>query len=79
MTSEMVERVAKAIRAVVATHDDWDSIGYGAREMYRRDARAAIEAMRTPTPDMCSAGEGYNYPDNTWEAMIDAALAKQPA
>ncbi len=39
-----------------------------------REARAAIEAMREPTDAMEAAGERFHFPENTWQAMIDAAL-----
>jgi hypothetical protein len=58
--SELVVRVARAMRALVlpaGTHldQDWKSIGDGARRMYCRDAKTAIEAMREPTQAMADA------------------------
>jgi len=52
------------------------------RDEHREDARAAIEAMREPTDEMLDAGnvEGTIEPlgaSETWELMIDAALASQ--
>jgi hypothetical protein len=49
-------------------------------------ARAAIEAMREPTPRMEAAGfsslhdvqSPHGSPDGCWIAMIDAALQKEP-
>jgi hypothetical protein len=61
----------------------------GIIESYRKQARAAIEAMRDPTEEMCSVGEaagflhwsleegeGLDEVDMAvaWQAMIDAAL-----
>ena len=41
--------------------------------------RAVLEAMREPTDDMLTAAagltEGEGGPTETWQAMIDAALA----
>lgn len=45
MQDELTERVAKAIRRVVTTRDDWDAIGHVARQMYRREATAAIAVI----------------------------------
>ena len=59
--SEMIERVAKAIRL----RDTTDEFAM---------ARAAIEAMLEPTEDMVSAGEGFNFAIVTWEVMIREAL-----
>ena len=69
--SEMVERVAKAIKRGIA--DDLPSADI---------ARAAIEAMREPTEAMLHAGyDGlgreaaqYTGPEDVWPRMIDAAL-----
>lgn len=75
----MIERVAEALRALERKRN----VGYDAL------ARAAIEAMREPTPRMCDMGEGYNLRCGCprcdhenwekvaegWRAMIDAALA----
>jgi len=72
--SEMVERVAKAIRL----RDTTDEFAM---------ARAAISAMRDPTPVMSSAGEIATFKHmareadwslkatvDGWQAMIDEAL-----
>lgn len=78
--SEMVERVARAIQHM---HDT------GPKEHYLAFARAAIEAMREPTPEMYSAAAYADWlagddahrqhkihapMDAKWRAMIDAAL-----
>lgn len=79
--TEMVERVAKAI----AEHggSNWETClkapGQRMAGMYRAMARAAIEAMREPTVEMCRDAAWDDYgPDECqtcWRAMIDAALA----
>ena len=76
----MVERVAVAICRALG--DDPDREGERLTA-YDDAARAAIEAMRDPTPEMLEAGgrkggfDGYWVEDNTaaiWAAMIDTAL-----
>ena len=72
--SEMIERVAAAIRDAEQMH--WNDM-----------ARAAIEAMREPTDEMRAAVENdasiqhglddcnqHDIPDEAWRLMIDAAL-----
>lgn len=47
---------------------------------YEDDARAAIEAMRTPTDEMLdaiNAHAGSIAPEYAWESGIDAALSEQ--
>jgi len=80
--SEMVERVARALRALPVR--DYAQVGGELDELRLREAaRAAIEAMREPTEGMVKAGEntvcihgdpqcGAAY---AWAAMIDAALS----
>jgi hypothetical protein len=86
----MVERVARAIANAGAfdeTMSDakrgWEKCDGAMREDYRREARAAIEAMREPTETMISAGylwafgspnEAETNAERTWQAMIDDAL-----
>jgi hypothetical protein len=80
MTDSMIERVSEAIAKAQRPESD---------TMYADMARAAIEAMRTPTAAMQEAaieavdserkaarsgGWSYNECDITWNAMIDAAL-----
>jgi hypothetical protein len=70
----MVERVSRAIRLSL------DETGY-----YPDAARAAIEAMREPTPEMIEAGNIPGWDDSVsvglseeiWPAMIDAALKEE--
>ena len=85
----MIERVAKAIFASEYT-GPWDTLdeegSIESKEIFRRMARAAIEAMREPTPDMGLAGytafdkfgeDAVLGPEElvaTWQSMIDAAL-----
>jgi hypothetical protein len=75
---EMVEVVARAL----ANEDQGDDDNW---HLYEGDARAAIAAMREPTPLMVCLGEsaassGIGKPINeealprVWFAMIDAAL-----
>jgi hypothetical protein len=86
--SEMIERVAKAVREYVAEVEvksrgeiDVDVDGMVHSQMI---ARAAIEAMRDPTEEMKRAGL-EEFPSSlavketaaeVWYAMIDAALAE---
>ena len=81
--TDMIERVAKAI----AEHggSNWDSClkapGQRMAGMYRAMARAAIEAMREPTPEVLK-GMWRRNDDNdseqatlaNWQDAIDAAL-----
>jgi hypothetical protein len=57
----MVERCA---RAILASHDwttndgaegGWDSLSDDWKEVYRKGARAVLECLRTPTPEMVEA------------------------
>lgn len=75
----MIEKVARAI---------WDANGWHAPNdedrrtapwaLCRRQARAAIEAMREPTEAMTHALKFYGMldgdTDQTWDKVIDAAL-----
>jgi hypothetical protein len=76
--SEMVERVAKAIcRAQTQGEEVWQA--------FLPEARAAIGAMRDPTPAMKAAGAkripeaGYDLAHDAWCTMIDAALTTSPS
>jgi hypothetical protein len=91
--SEMIERVAMGIHAQRANSrlTKWEDCSEEYRNGTRRDARAAIEAMREPTDEMQSAGylnaehsieavgdlapAPESQPRLIWQAMIDAALA----
>jgi hypothetical protein len=94
--TEMVERVAKAIWNVSRepehegpTEDKWHEATEDWRENMRAHARAAITAMRTPTPKMLKAAKAAMSPGKRptqnrvgckakhgirYRAMIDAAL-----
>jgi hypothetical protein len=69
--SEMIERVARAIckaeRYDVET--SW--------EVYVKDARAAIAAMREPTFDMLNTFTDHMAAEEIWIAMIEAALSEE--
>jgi hypothetical protein len=74
--SEMIKRIARAITD--STRDYGISIGWE-----ERLARAAIAAMRDPTPDMVNVGVSVvNFlraedAKLVWQVMIDAALAEK--
>lgn len=88
----MVERVARAIWAkateLVPDGDrvPWEDVNYGFQADILGQARAAIEAMREPTPDMLKGSGGWDekihwnepFPNalGHWRAMIDAALSE---
>lgn len=85
---DMVERVARAIwakrRAIAASQgielEDWGDGTFPRANHVHEEARAAIEAMKEPTPEMVEAACGvdrYADPGEEWDAMIDAALQKR--
>lgn len=84
--SEMVERVAEAMKAHDYGDLPWAKLSADYREQLEDYARAAIEAMREPTPQMIMAAFETGIPHETnvpdmerwYAAMIDAAL-KKPA
>ena len=71
-TSPMIERVARAI-ALSQGRSDW-------RE-FAQSARAAVLALRTPTPDMLEAAlpdaPDWGYLPEEWRAMIDHVAAER--
>lgn len=81
----MIERVANAYRGKVMelVHGSPDIL---MSEVHRQAARAAIEAMREPTPGMLGAGglvedsesavTGDWLAGKVWSAMIAAALGE---
>lgn len=97
--SEMVKRVARALAysrlpGFKSPEHVWKVLGKRDRGVLCRDARAAIEAMCSPTTEMLDIGHAVNHgaacPDGTtatsgyeevyiWKAMITAALGKEPA
>lgn len=76
--SEMVERVARAIFDTAVGPDKWDNEFWAEeRAGCFTSARAAIEAMREPTPEMQAAGKLPAEDGGAiacWCAMIEAAL-----
>ncbi len=76
--SAMVERVARAIYASIELKKPWDAAPKW-HEPCRREARAAIEAMREPSREMVGAMEEWagwcaGYIEEGWSAAIDVAL-----
>lgn len=76
---EMVERVARAISVAIKYNDVLAHYSYEQRQAEMNDvARAAIEAMREPTPEMLDAlnakAQCIGYLPEGYDAMIDAAL-----
>jgi hypothetical protein len=74
---EMIERVARAIYAELHPEKPptWEHLPLSWQASYRKQAHAAIAAMREPTFAMLEKGPGDPYMDrDTWPAMIDAAL-----
>ena len=84
---DMVEQVAKAIydchKLIQPSSFTWEeTIEPRHREAWLKYARAAIAAMREPTPAMLKAcdsimGGGFQNSHSdleTWQEMIDAAL-----
>lgn len=84
--SEMVERVARALFAHEQGSDEgWNGplLAERGRDMWRKQARAAINAMREPTAGMMHVGSGFVYESwghgptiakEAWQAVIDEAL-----
>jgi hypothetical protein len=78
--SEMVERVASAIREATGFPPEVCTNGY-----YTDLARAAILAMREITPEMLAAGHRFHgqagaaHFHGAWIAAIDAALSEEKA
>lgn len=78
--SEMVERVAIVLSERDIYHG-WHNVPDATKELYRDQARGAIEAMREPTEAMiCAAENGVPMYRGTrtflkaWNDMIDEAL-----
>jgi hypothetical protein len=81
--NETVERVARALWDAAGSPDEesWDATMEQFRAIYRRQARAAIAAMREPTEEMADAGTKVMATQHQrrwslpiWRAMIDEAL-----
>lgn len=94
----MLERTARAMWDADSLHsaENWDApfvpwqiTEEFDRETYRRRARAVLQAMREPTPEMICAGDrthtyerfSTNITDadaeRCWQAMLDAALSEK--
>jgi len=75
----MIERVARAMARAnypAASDNDIDEMWEG----WVMEARAAIAAMREPTPAMVKDGEacdGTISAKEIWQTMIDAALQER--
>ena len=87
-----IERAARAIYEAVQPEWHWnDPEAELSRRMYRKNARAAIAALREPDDLMMQAGAEIvrhigpdesedtflNDAANTWRLMVDAALAER--
>lgn len=73
----MIDAVAKAIMLWAVPYNDWDAISDEQRERWRNAARAAIGAMRKPSPAMseaCYENDLIVPTHQAWPRMIDAAL-----
>lgn len=71
MTNTMIERVAKALEKNLEGKEF---------SSFEDAARAAIEAMREPTPKMIEAAQSTADPYcESWPVMIDAALSEDPS
>lgn len=81
--SEIVDRAAKAMWLDVG--GPWELLADETQEIFRRDVRKVIAALREPTEAMEKAGR-HNSDVAWWEgdipgiwrAMIDAALGSTP-
>jgi len=79
---EMIEKMA--IAAWQSQHGPWEFLSDQGKESIRIEMRAALEAMREPTPDMHVAGVRARLNISLgeckalvcWQAIIDAALAE---
>lgn len=89
----MIERVARAICSAnwgpLMSEDEITCQVENGWDLWEREARAAIEAMRDPTPAMLGGaaaalrGASFaDYPEKQdaaiWRAMIDAILSDPP-
>ncbi len=78
-----IDEVAKAISKSHGLEIDWDTLTERGKQVWRRDARAAITAMREPSEEMKQAGydafvasklpNGIKFLD-AWKAMTDEYL-----
>lgn len=78
----MIEKVAMALHERDQAKETpiyripWNACVARYQEELRGEARAAIEAMRTPTPEMFAA---FVDGDGNWSDVIDAALSPAPS
>jgi len=84
--NDLIERAARAIYASRngSGCKPWSLLPKAHKAPYLSDARAAISAMRDPTPEMRKAGRTAQYSfdsrfedsneDEIWSEMITAAL-----
>ena len=89
----LIEKMARAIYDHAASKPpgkpNWDGATEDVREWIRGHARAAIQAMREPTPGMIGAsvrnselggvassdlGGAFGLIEELWQAMIDQAI-----
>jgi hypothetical protein len=80
--SDMIERIARAMCEEDGAN--WNAANFNEtangdepeeqREYWRAKARAVLEAMKEPTPEMVEAGYGYSRPEDSWFAMISKAM-----
>ncbi len=68
----MGERVARALCAA-------DGYSWAEDELYMRQARAAIEAMRTPTQHMLVLGSCYEDPEERYAGDIKLGIKAEGA
>jgi len=74
----MIERVAQRMAATEFDPALWDESEEWFKDVWRTRARAAVEAMREPTPRMVAVVSA-NWGRRTWAEyndVIDAALAE---
>lgn len=76
----MVHRLVVEMVKADLNDDCWDALTEEIYDQYERMARAAIEAMREPTPGMIEAAshclvvnDDGNDPKDVWQTMLDAA------
>lgn len=72
MSSEMVERIARAICESQCWVGAFDGGSELERRGWRRDALAVLKALREPTPGMVERGRGApGGAAERWRSMID--------
>jgi hypothetical protein len=75
MTDEIIERVSRAIAESEGAN--WP-LSDSMHSEYLIIARAAIEAMRGPTPEMLPEEMYEKTYRHIWQKMISAALGEKP-